>query len=851
MPGSVFSLEVNPKIPAKLVRLSELANDLWYSWDRPTRELFFRLDPALWDAVGHNPKVFLRRVEEARLVEASQDRVFLESYYRILSAYDTYLLEPVRQHDQPTLGHDDLVAYFCAEFGFHESFPIYSGGLGILAGDHCKAASDLGIPFVAVGLLYRQGYFSQIIDGEGNQLASYTDSDFADLPVMPVLQDDGNEVKVEIELPGRVVMAKLWVARVGHIRLYLLDTDLPENSEEDRGITHRLYGGDINTRIKQEIVLGIGGVRALRAAGLHPTVWHINEGHAAFQILERARELVAQGLDFRAALEATAAATVFTTHTPVPAGHDIFPHELMLEYFRDFIPQLKLDTGAFLALGHKPAEGSGFNQTALAVRGSRYQNGVSRIHGGVSSRMMVDLWPQVPPDENPMTYVTNGVHIPTFLAQEWMDLFDSYLGGEWRNKLSDAAFWHRIDQIPDHLYWSVRQALKSQMINHVRERLSHQHRRNGGSEAHLDRLLRYLDPLDPSILMVGFARRFATYKRATLLFEDPERLRRIINHAERPVVFIFAGKAHPADRPGQDLIRNIHAIAHQPEFEGKVHMVEGYDMGLARALVYGVDVWLNNPEYPLEASGTSGEKAGINGTINLSVLDGWWGEGYDGHNGWAIKPLKTVDPFRARQEEANSLYELLEEQVIPLYYQAGKYGYSTEWVKKSKHSMKTLLPRFNAARMVGEYVNKFYRPAARQGLRVTAEDFRGAHALAQWKERVQVAWPGVGITRLDQAPARLQFGQQLRIELAVQLNGLQAEDVRVECLFRHHDDLLNREQPRSYLFRSEGEAEAGGAHRFVLNLEPETCGRIDYQIRIYPYHELLAHPHETGLMLWL
>lgn len=846
MPGSAFSLEVNPKIPAKLARLTELANDLWYSWDRATRDLFIRLDANLWETVNHNPKVFLRRVHEKRLVEAAQDRVFLESYNRVLSAYDTYLLEPFRQYDQPTLARDDLIAYFCAEFGLHESFPIYSGGLGILAGDHCKAASDLGLPFVAVGLLYRQGYFAQAIDGEGNQIANYKDSNFDDLPITPVLQHNGEEIRITVDMAGRTIHAKLWMARVGHIRLYLLDTDLPENNNDDRYITHRLYGGDTVMRIKQEMMLGIGGVRALRAAGIQPTVWHINEGHAAFMILERVRELVGKGLDFNAALEATASATVFTTHTPVPAGHDIFPQDMMQDYFRNKFSHFKVSQGEFLGLGHKPESGPGFNQTALAIRGSRHQNGVSRIHGRVSSELVADLWPQVPPKDNPMSYVTNGVHVGTFLAREWHDVFDTHLGGDWRNKLSDTQFWDKIDQVPDHLYWSVRQTLKSEMVDDVRRRLLHQHGRNGVSEAHLDRIVEWLDPVEPNYLVVGFSRRFATYKRATLLFEDIERLAKIVNNSKQRILFVFAGKAHPADRPGQDLIRSICHYSKMPEFEGKIHMLENYDMALARSLVRGVDVWLNNPEYPLEASGTSGEKAGINGVLNLSVLDGWWGEGYDGHNGWAIKPFISNDVVRARREESNALYELLEEQIIPLFYRQGAHGYPSEWVKKSKASMKTLIPRYSSARMVGEYVSKFYRVAGQHGRRLASNDYEGARTLSTWKSRVAKAWPEIALKRVDHPIERMSFGQKLNLELAVRLNGLEPSDVRVECVLNPDSG----EQAVSYLFSCTGIGKKG-EHLFTLALEPEICGLVDYKIRIYPYHELMAHQHETGLMIWL
>jgi starch phosphorylase len=850
--GSSFTVEVNPKIPRKLARLEELANNLWYSWDRPTRTLFARLHPGLWGAVGCSPKVFLRRVDEQRLLDAMDDQVFLATYHRVLSVYDTYHNEaPARNGGAEQLKQNDLVAYFCAEFGLHESFPIYSGGLGILAGDHCKAASDMHLPFIGVGLLYRQGYFTQQIDAEGNQIQNYADSDFEDLPIRPALREDGSEIHLFVELPGRKVEVKVWRAQVGHVQMCLLDTDIEANSEHDRDIAHRLYGGDRTTRIEQEIILGVGGVRALREMGLKPTVWHINEGHAAFQILERIRELVKNnGLDFASALEAVAVNTVFTTHTPVPAGHDHFPENMMLDYFAPLMQELGIDRGRFLALGGSPGSHD-FNMTSLAIHGSRHQNGVSRIHGGVSSEICSHAWHQVPSDENPIEYVTNGVHVPSFLALEWADLFDTFFGYEWRHRMTDEKYWSRIDDIPDHLFWSVRQSLKSQMLHVVRYRLKKQVGRNHGSEAHLERLLRFADSYSPNVLTIGFARRFATYKRAALLFQNLDWLREICSDPERPVVFVFAGKAHPADHPGQDLIRKVNQVANMPEFEGKILLVEGYDLGLARRLVAGVDVWLNTPVYPMEASGTSGMKAGINGVINLSVLDGWWGEGYDGRNGWAIKPAPTyLEDDRRDREDSRALYEILQDQVLPLYYDRNKMGYSPEWVRRSKHSIATLLPRYNATRMVGEYVNRFYIPASRLGRLYAADGHANAKWLSAWKARVHAAWAGVSMRRIDAPVKRVRFGEKLHLEVAARLNGLAPEDVQVELVISR-GSRRDETNYRRVSFGYQGTVTESGEHRFTLDLEPDLCGRLDYKIRIYPWHELLTHPFEMGLMGWV
>lgn len=844
--GTRFYMEITPRIPERLSRLVELSGNLWYSWDKPTRTLFARMNHRLWDAVGRNPKVFLRRLDEHTLAEAAEDQVYLSAYHRVLSSYDTY---HSGEHVHEEMG-GELIAYFCAEFGFHESFPIYSGGLGILAGDHCKAASDMGLPFVGVGFLYRRGYFSQNIDAEGQQIVAYNEMDASDLPVKPALDENGKEVVVSIDFPGREVLARIWKAKVGNVSLFLLDTDLPENSYSDRGISHQLYGGDNVMRIQQEIILGVGGVRALEALGFKPAVWHINEGHAAFLIFERIRKLVEDGLDFQSALEAVASNTVFTTHTPVPAGHDHFHDEMVAEYFHHCCTLVGIPKEAMLALGYDPDNPREFNMTALAVRGSRFQNGVSRIHGDVSSRICSKFWPEIQPEENPMDYITNGVHVSTFLAEEWVELFDKFLGGEWRNHVSNSEFWNRIDDIPDHLYWSVRQSLKSKMLHALRHQIRNRHLRNSGSEAHLDRLLRFLDSYDPNALTIGFARRFATYKRATLLFDSTDWLREILSDGKRPVIFIFAGKAHPADQPGQDLIRQINGLSQMPEFEGKILLVEGYDMGLSRHLVSGVDVWLNTPLYPLEASGTSGMKASINGAINLSVLDGWWGEGYDGENGWAIKPSPAhFDIFRRNREESRTLYEILQDKVIPLYYERGKYGYPEEWVKKSKLAMASVLPRFNAGRMMEEYVSKSYLPASRQGKAYAAKEYEVARVVAAWKSKVGAAWPAVSIRRLDDAKRTLVFGEPLRLEAALNLDGLEEQDVVVELLYNRSYTKNFRRNRKSIKFSYD--RMAGQEHVFVLEIRPDICGLIDYQIRVYPFHPLLTHPLECGLMTWL
>jgi len=847
-----FSLEVQPVIPPRLHRLTELANNLFYGWDRSVRGLFFRLDRALWESCGHNPKVFLRRVSQTRLEEAAEDRIYMEEYHRVLSAYDSYHSSEIKTDIQemfdPT---QDLIAYFCAEFGLHESVQLYSGGLGILAGDHCKAASDLGLPFVAIGMLYRQGYFTQTIDGHGSQVAHYVPTDFDDLPIDPATDRAGNEIHVSLGLPGRQIMLKVWKARAGRVTLYLLDSDLPENSEADRRITYQLYGGDAETRMLQELVLGIGGVRALRALGLEPTVWHINEGHPAFMILERCRELVDDGLDFDSALEAVAANTVFTTHTPVPAGHDIFGPEMMRAYFLDFASECGIGLEQLMVLGANSGNHGGFDMTALGLRGSRYRNGVSRIHGSVAAHMAAHVWPQVPPEESPLAYITNGVHVPTFLAREWTNLLDMRFGGGWRNELLNEDYWDRIDTIPDHSFWSLRQSLKSEMLAEVRTRVTRQMRRNGCSTSLIERLTNRLSPTDTDVLTIGFARRFATYKRATLIFSDPQRLARLLSDPARPGLLVFAGKAHPHDKPAQEFIRTIHNFSRRPEFEGRIILVEGYDQALARKLISGVDVWLNNPEFPLEACGTSGQKAGINGVLNLSVLDGWWGEGYDGTNGWAITPHgPETDPAYRDREEAQELLDLLEHQIIPLYYERAGHGYSEGWVRKSKASMKTLMPRFNALRMLMDYAHDYYTPACRQRQVMTDKDYARAREVASWRRKIDAAWPKVRIRRLDVPLAHVTAGTTVPIRVAVDLNGLKTDDILVECLVGIESESGGFEVQNRHIFTAEG-CNPDGECLFRLDLEPSLPGLQAYQIRAFPFHPCLSHRFETGHMVWL
>lgn len=852
MTGTLYSLEVRPTIPARLARLEDLANDLFYSWSSQTRSLFLYLDVALWESTGHNPKLFLRRISQKRLNEVEHDHTFIEGYNRALVQYDTYMSEPVRCHLDECLDIDkDLVGYFCFEFGFHESVPIYSGGLGILAGDHCKAASDLAVPLVAVGLLYQQGYGTQEIDRHGNQVVRYPETDFSQLLVSRVRKADGAELRVCVPLWEREIALRVWEAKAGRIRILLLDSNVPENNGDDRNITRKLYGGGQQRRVCQEVVLGVGGVRALRALGLNPTVWHINEGHAAFQIIERCREHVVHGMSFDAALELVAAGTVFTTHTPVPAGHDIFDLQLLSGALHRLVEGQGIEMARLFALGHSPGADGQFNMTALALRGSRFHNGVSQIHGEVASRMSSYVWPEVPPVENPIGHVTNGVHLATFLASQWRAFFDINLRGKWRNELLNHDYWACIDEFPDYAYWSTRQSLKSEMLKYVRTHARRQYRRNGFNPVEIDHLTKFLQPRRTNILILGFARRFATYKRATLLFRDVDRLARLLNDPERPVLILMAGKAHPNDEPGQSLIRQIHDISMRPEFQGKVVLLEDYNLALGRWLFTGVDVWLNTPAYPQEASGTSGQKAAMNGVINLSVLDGWWGEGFRKGNGWAIRPDTNARDDEERDAvEARVLLDILEEQVIPLYFNQEADGYSEGWVRMSKASMRSSLPQFNASRMLSDYVRHLYAPAIRQGLRLGADGGECARVLAEWKATVSRLWEGVEVKRIDTPPAAIRDGEIMRIRVGVKLNRLRPADLMVECLTGRCNDA--GEFQASVICRLEPEdTRATDEAVFSRDFLPALAGLQHYSIRVYPYHRLMSHPLEMGCMRWL
>ncbi len=841
-------LEIRPTLSERIARLEDLAGNLYYSWSRPVRDLFDAIDTATWTDCEGNPVRFLQLVPQSRLDAAAGDPGFLAEFDAVVRTFDAYLADSRPGALADAVGAGQTVAYFCAEFGFHESLPIYSGGLGILAADHCKAASDLGLPLVGMGLLYRQGYFQQFIDADGNQHARFTDLDFGHLPIAPVSTESG-QLKVSVDLPGRAVWLQVWAARVGRVTVYLLDADQPENRPEDREITHQLYGGGRRTRIEQEILLGVGGVRALRALGIAPDAWHLNEGHAAFAVLERVGELTEGGVPFGAALNSVAAATLFTTHTPVPAGHDVFPPELVDEYWQAQLPRLGIGRERLHALGHDPAhDGGNFNMTALALRGSRQHNGVSRLHGEVAARLVQAFWPEVPARENPVTSVTNGVHVETFVNRDLARLFDA-TRADWREHLHESGITRLVEEIRDEALWSMHLSAKAHLLEDIRDRLTRQAERIGQSHVRLKQKCRFIEQAPGEILLIGFARRFATYKRADLLFADPDRLAAIIEASPRPVVFVFAGKAHPADEPGQALLREINRLANEPRFLGHVLLLEGYDMGLARRLVGGCDIWLNTPEHPLEASGTSGQKAGINGALNLSVADGWWAEGHSHGagvaNGWSIQPCP--DCRERDREEGADLLDLLETEVIPLFDRRDARGLPVEWVKWLRHAIATTMPRFNAARMVRDYAVNHYRGAIDAGSRLAADDHRLSRELVGFREALEHHWGTVEGRLLGEPPERLSSHERLVLEVEVRSPGIDPARIRCEAVLTTGDG----ERQVRVGERGEDIGEDGQTARHRITLPEDLSGRIEYRLRLVPTHEALIHPYETGLMRWL
>src|SRR3954451_23672285 len=789
---------VTPILPATLEALRELSFNLWWTWEPTARRLFRELDPDLWDQTNHNPVRMLQLSRQSRLEEVAQDKNFLREVKQVFQDFEKYLgRQDTYGKTGPGAAINNPIAYFSAEFGFHESIPNYSGGLGILAGDHCKSDSDLDLNFVAIGLLYRHGYFKQEIDKDGVQHAISLNQNFHHLPIREVRQADSN-LLVAVRILDREVRAKVWQLHVGRVNLYLLDTDIAENSAEDRRITAELYGGDLEMRMRQEIVLGIGGVKALTALGIEAEVFHMNEGHSAFLALERIRLHVEKGLDFYSALQLIASANVFTTHTPVPAGNDAFPREMMKRYFGEFAGQLGLSFDELMRFGQTSLNPlDAFSMTVLALRASRHSNGVSKLHGEVSRGLWKDVWAGVPGHEVPITSITNGVHTKTWMAPEFSALYEKYLG-DWEENLTNADFWRKVTDIPGAQLWDTHQKLKLRLIEFVRDRVRAARERSGESPESIRSVNRILDP---EILTIGFARRFATYKRGALLFSDQERLKRLLNDETRPVQFIFAGKAHPQDEGGKALIQQVYQFSRQHGFENRMVFVEDYDTYIARRLVQGVDLWLNNPLRPLEASGTSGMKLPPNGGLNLSVLDGWWGESFNGNNGWAIGgEIKNGSVEFQNAVDCSSLYQLLENQIVPLYYAKPDGKLPLAWLQLMRESIRSVTPVFNTHRMVKEYTERLYVPAAQAHREFSENDCTAASDLSQWKSRIRKDWPQIRIDDIqvgNQDRQNIPVGELVEVSARVQLGGVDPQHVRVEVYYGEpgNDDISNVANP--------------------------------------------------------
>ncbi len=848
------TVTVIPSLPEKLKPLQGLARNLWYTWNPEVIDLWRRLDRDLWENCHHNPVRMLSSMSQQQLEEAGRNESFLLHMDRVLEALDQYMnvKTPYSFHLDKGLEPGFLVAYLSMEVGMTEALPIYSGGLGVLSGDHLKSASNLNLPLVGVSLLYKQGYFGQYLNEEGWQQEYYAVNDFENMPVRQEMDAEGNPVEFTLAIQDRTVRVNIYRVEVGRIRLFLLNTNLPENAPEDREITSQLYGGDQDMRFRQEILLGVGGVHALEALGLEPTVFHMNEGHSAFSGLERMRRLIKRGgLSLEAAKEVVKSNSVFTTHTPVPAGNDYFPPDLMGKYFGKYAEDLGLSFNECLALGRLNPENNqeAFCMTMLAIRLSNYRNGVSKLHREVSRGMWKGLWPAFPERDVPIVSVTNGVHIPSYISQEIADLYNRYLGPRWIEDPDNEKVWERVDLIPDTELWRTHERRRERLIAFARRRVKEQLVRRGELPSEIKRAE---DVLNPEALTICFARRFATYKRGDLLFRDAKRLAGILNDAERPVQIIFAGKAHPQDMAGKAIIKNIVRHIHEEAFRYRVVFLEDYDINIARYMVQGADVWLNTPRRPMEACGTSGMKAVANGALHMSILDGWWAEGYSPGAGWAIGAGEEYEDTEYQDEiESRAMYELLEREVIPAFYARTRDGTPREWIRMMKASMRRLCPIFNTHRMLEDYVDGFYVPAAVLHQKMQHERNQTAESFAEWKQKVQRHWTEVRIQelKLEDGRAEIPVGKAMPIQARIGLGQLEPGDVSVDLYYGPMDgdgDLVSALTESMALDGASGE----DGHVYRVTVPFKESGKFGFMLRIMPEHPLLVHSADMGLVVW-
>ena len=855
----IGKFKVKPKLPPQLEKIRELAYNLRWAWNADTVEVFRRLDSDLWDESGHNPVRMLGMIDQDRLHAASNDDALLASLERVSRDLDEYRQAKMTwfRRNYGRAG-SPLVGYFSAEFGLTESLSIFAGGLGILAGDHLKSASDLGVPLIAVGLLYQQGYFRQQLSAAGWQQEVYEANEFANLPVELERTPAGDPLMVRVDFPGRPLFAQIWRVMAGRVPLYLLDTNIPANpSPEDRDITDQLYGGDVEMRLKQELVLGIGGYRALEALGYQPTVFHMNEGHSAFLSLEHIRRIMTQyGLTFWEARELAESSLIFTTHTPVAAGHDYFTPELMRRYFFEYAQSLGIPWTEFLRMGHsKPSNANeSFCMTALALRLSAASNGVSKLHGEVSRKVWESLWPGIPVDEIPIGHVTNGVHFQSWISPDMDQLYDLYLGPKWREEPGDRKLWQKVDSIPNEELWRTHERQRERLVAFARERLLLQLERRGVPSAEVETAK---DVLDSRTLTIGFARRFATYKRATLFLKDRDRLARILNNKERPVQIIFAGKAHPRDEAGKKLIHEITSLIRQKEFRDHMVFVENYDMEVARYLVQGVDVWLNTPLRPNEACGTSGMKAAANGVLNLSALDGWFAEAWNHPDektpfiGWAIGRGEVFEDREYQDQiESEALYEVLERDVIPTFYDRGPNGLPKHWLERMKSSIAGLCHTYNSHRMAREYTEQFYLMAHSKRALLAADGAGRARTLAVWRERMHALWPSVRIEAVtDDLSGEVEVGATVKVQARIHLGDLTPDDVTAELYcgrLNAHEEFTSAVPIPMRPTNTDDHT-----HVFEAKYGPcEQSGLLGYTVRVMPHHRDLTSPFLPGYVTW-
>lgn len=845
----IFS--VVPSLPKALHPLVEISRNVWFAWSKEAIKLFQRLDPVLWRETHHNPVLLLRSISQERTDEVAKDEGFLSQIDRVYLDFEQYVKYGAVYYSSPDKHPDFQVAYFSAEYGLTDCIPFYSGGLGVLAGDHLKSASDLRIPLVAVGLLYKKGFFSQYIDEKGMQGETYPATEVDNLPISRVVDANGVQLSVQVDLAGRPTVAKIWKIDVGRVILYLLDTDTPENNHEYRNTSEHLYGGDRDMRIRQEILLGIGGLRALEVLGVKPTVFHMNEGHASFAALERTRQLMKLGgINFHQAKKVAITQCVFTTHTPVPAGNDRFEQSLMEKYFGRYASELGLSFHDFMALGRENAHDGKetFCMTVLALKLSCKANGVSELHSQVSKEMWKNVWPALPLEELPIRHITNGVHVPSWVSNELSTLYDRYLGLQWGEDPDVDKIWQRVDDIPDSELWRTHSRRREALVAFARRRLREQLVRQG---AHKSRIKEASSVLDPEILTIGFARRFATYKRGNLIFHDPDRLARILNNDKRPVQIVFAGKAHPQDNQGKEIIRQIVDFTQEARFKHRIVFLENYNMNIARFMVQGTDIWLNNPLRPLEACGTSGMKAAINGSLNFSILDGWWCEGYSGDNGWAIGRGEEYKEREYQDEvESGNIYNLLEHEIAPLFYERGADNVPRKWAAIMKNCLRTICPAFNSHKMLENYAQLFYIPAHEKGNVLLGQGLQAGKELAQWLEKVESRWSGIKINDVRYEDGRVaSVGDSVKISVEVFLNELKPEDVAVDLYQGHVDSKVNF--LNNDIINLAADADTN-QKSFVFSgrIPCKQTGRHGFVVRVLPNHENLISPYQTGLILW-